>query len=124
MNPLNRNHTVPTKTIEQPDPHLHIAAIDEQGPGGAHHDYLVSIAGAGTTRIYFQKGGIAEAGVNGLTNEALLEIVRHRLGCFQDGPFKCHENAVAFQGVEQALRALYERTRERRRRGVEGTSTV
>jgi hypothetical protein len=110
------------------DEKLVIRVCDEPGPGGAHHAYQIlpfdweSRPGIRPLTLIFQKGGIAEAGVNGLTNEALLAIVKHRLECFQAGPFPCEENASALQAVDVALDALHCRTKARRDRGVEGQS--
>ena len=73
--------------------------------------------------IDFQKGNIAENGVNGITNEALLAIVIHRLECFQSGRFPCDENANALVDVECALKHLESRTQQRKARGVEGKET-
>ena len=109
---------------------LIVEAIDEPGPGGANHVYQVlerveRPEGSFPWRqadqvIRFQKGPISEAGVNGLTNEALLAIVADRLRGFQSGPFSCSENLAALQHVEVALGKLLARTRNRRARGVEG----
>lgn len=52
--------------------------------------------------------------------DALLEIVRHRLACFQAGDFACKENESALRHVEDAIRWLNRRTAKRVRRGVEG----
>lgn len=117
----------PQEIIEQPDPNLKIGIFDSQGNGGAHHVYRVwgtsGLVGQNfVAEIRFQDGGVVESGVNGLTNEALLEIVRHRLECFQRGPFPCSENAAALVAVNKALESLYARTAERRARGVEGVS--
>ena len=106
---------------------LKIVAVDEPGAGGAHHIYDVSYdddSYVGTTRIKFQKGPVKEAGKNGLSNEALLAIVAHRLQCFQDGPFRCEANEAALGNVFNALEDLLNRTRERLLRGVEGTNTL
>jgi len=112
---------------------LHV--MDEPGPGGAHHLYAVDWPlGArpqpgdmgiyhrqlGRVMLPLQRGGVREVGHNGLTNEALLELVAHRLTCFQSGPFACRENAAALIGVQAALAAMYARTAEREARGVEG----
>jgi hypothetical protein len=106
---------------------LDIRVLDEPGAGGANHQYEVSWApGAGsiplgqTCFIGFQNGPIKEAGVNGVTQEALLAIVIDRLRSFQDGPFKCRDNAVALTHCEEALMWLHRRTRDRIARGVEG----
>lgn len=107
---------------------LKILALDEPGPGGAHHLYQIGGIAPGTTlasfvqEIEFQKGGMAEAGVNGISNEALLAIVQDRLECFQAGPFACSENRAALEWVENAMACLKGRTASRILRGVEGKS--
>lgn len=109
---------------------LQITVRDQPGAGGANHRYHVN---APKTRlapfgvdvvIDFQNGPIAEAGVNGLTHEALLAIVADRLRSFQKGPFSCKANACALTHIEEAQHWLQQRTIERMRRGVEGTHTV
>ena len=113
---------------------LQIQVLDEPGAGGANHKYAVygfhtkdnpSAGGDNDeTRclVQFQNGPIAEAGVNGISNEALLAIVEHRLLGFQSGEFACRENAVALTKLQEALMWLQKRTTDRMRRGVEGTN--
>lgn len=108
---------------------LKIEVTDEPGPGGANHAYQVSgfdvqgaPAGSGYLNIDFQKGPINEAGVNGLTQEVLLEIVIDRLRSFQAGPYACRENAIALTKIEEAQHWLLSRTRARMARNVEGRS--
>lgn len=76
-----------------------------------------------TLPVRFQSGPMAH-GLNGITNEALLAIVRDRLECFQKGPYCCESNNDALDNVMAAQRALQRRTAERVARGVEGTHTV
>lgn len=108
------------------DAELSVAAIDQPGNGGAHHAYVVSWpeSGGRSANIFFQDGPVGEVGVNGITIEALLAIVQHRLECFQAGPHSSRENALALTSVQNALHWLHHRTRNRVRRGVEGTSAV
>jgi hypothetical protein len=118
---------------------LDIAVLDEPGEGGANHAYVIrgfdgqhnlGFSGASldylshvtSLRIVFQNGPIKEAGVNGITQEALLAIVIDRLRSFQGGPFSCRENAIALTHCEEALMWLQRRTVARIKRGVEGTS--
>lgn len=113
---------------------LRIVAVDEQGPGGANHHYEIHYerrnAGPASSYnddmvivpIHFQEGPIQEAGVNGLSNEALLALVEDRLQGFQAGEFACRENAIALTKVQEAMMWLQKRTRDRIARGVEGTS--
>lgn len=115
---------------------LTIAVTDEPGAGGANHSYLVSGFDLSNNPscdfkvpnnhavILFQNGAIPEAGVNGITHEALLAIVADRLKSFQAGPFACRENALALICIQEAMHWLHHRTLERMHRGVEGTHTV
>lgn len=104
---------------------LKIEVIDEPGQGGANHVYRIGLDdGTTLAQIKFQNGPILETGVNGLTHEALLEIVADRLRAFQDGSFKCKENACALTHIEEAQHWLQQRTLARMRRGVEGTHTI
>lgn len=101
---------------------LRVVVMDEPGAGGAHHSYLVrGPEGMEPVLISFQNGPIAEVGVNGLTFEALLAIGIDRLRSFQAGPYSCRENAIALTHGEEMLMWLQRRTRERIKRGVEGT---
>lgn len=115
---------------------LMIVAADEPGAGGAHHRYVISgfDATGNASRherdeaqhaiIVFQNGPINEAGVNGVTHEALLAILIDRLRSFQAGQFACRENALALTKLEEAQHWLHHRTLARMRRGVEGTNKV
>ncbi len=115
---------------------LTITVVDEPGSGGANHRYEITGFNSETNAsesgiddrdrvsILFQNGPIAEAGVNGVTHEALLAIVADRLRSFQKGPYSCKANACALTHIEEAMHWLQQRTIERMRRGVEGTHTV
>ena len=113
------DHIVECDSAEQ----LTIEVADEPGSGGANHLYVVNVPRGTGLIIHFQEGPIGEAGVNGLTQEALLAIAIDRLRSFQGGPFSCRENAIALTHCEDALMWLQKRTRERIKRGVEGVST-
>ncbi len=107
------------------DDYITVFVMDEQGAGGAHHVYHIY---DGTDPsidepiavIPFQEGVILENGVNGVTNEALLAIIGHRLNCFQQGPFPSDFNKAALSGVDFAKVVLGMRTKDRQARGVEG----
>lgn len=60
----------------------------------------------------------------GITNEALLAIVKDRLEGFQAGKFPCQENEDALAGVNHALKYLHKRTLDRIARGVESKATA
>lgn len=100
---------------------ISIMVLDEEGSGGANHEYVCKLPDGSETPISFQNGPIAEAGVNGLTHEALLAIVIDRMQAFQRGPYSCRENALALTKLEEAQMWLLQRTRGRMARGVEGT---
>lgn len=118
---------------------LTIHVMDEAGHGGACHEYAITFIDpnlGGVERspisgrhgrdclISFQNGPIAESGVNGISNEALLAIVRDRLEGFQSGPYACDANKDALLFVVSAMEHLASRTVERVARGVEGTNVV
>ena len=115
-------------------PQLTVTVLDEPGHGGANHYYSISGADISKnpsadpewfpleTNIFFQNGPIKEVGVNGLSNEVLLAIVLDRLRCFQAGPYPTMLNNMALTDVEDALKCLQARTKNRISRGVEGRS--
>lgn len=75
-------------------------------------------------QVDFQEGPIKESGVNGVCNEDLIAMVICRLDSFQRSPYKCAENAMAIDKLEEALICLRRRTVDRENRGVEGTHIV
>ena len=106
------------------DDYIKVLCMDEQGAGGAHHQYNCYPVDADPEMEepldQFQEGPIKEVGVNGYTNEALLAIVDHRLECFQAGPFSCRPNAIAKTHIETGILWLEKRTKDRKARNVEG----
>lgn len=126
---------------------IDITVIDEPGPGGANHGYMITGFTEQMTSdspppraflnvpIQFQNGPIgSQEDMNGVTNEALIAVVIDRMRGFQygrkpdgsfdesaRGKFACRENAVALTHLEDALMWLQKRTRDRLSRGVEGT---
>lgn len=110
---------------------LNVAVLDEPGQGGACHRYVIyapndtvnqELNASMSVEINFQNGPIKEAGVNGISNEALLAVVIDRMQGFQSGDFACSENEEALQYCRKALEALQRRTLKRVARGVEGTN--
>lgn len=101
----------------------------ELGPGGAYHDYMVvkegsylADAGVLVGGVLFQKGPRHDVNsVHGIIDTDLLEIVRHRLQCFQQGPFASRENACALTHIEEALMWMNRRVEDRLEREVLGT---
>jgi hypothetical protein len=77
------------------------------------------LAGAKSLNVEFQRGGVADNGVNGVTNEALLAILIHRTKHL-NSKFACDENVRAITHMEEALVNLEVRSARRVVRGVEG----
>lgn len=70
--------------------------------------------------LRFQTGNPAD-GINGVTIEALLEVIASRLDAFQQTEFNCAENAEALEKVLWARDTLYARTQRRKEDGTAGT---
>lgn len=58
---------------------------------------------------------------NGAFVEDIILAAKDRLLFYQGSKFKCEENAEAIRCLDAALNALYQRTKKREERGVEGT---
>src|SRR2546426_5217159 len=82
---------------------LELNVMDEPGAGGANHWYEISDKRGCIAKILFQNGPIKEAGVNGITQEALLAIVIDRLRSVQAGPYSRRENAIALTHIDETL---------------------
>lgn len=98
----------------------------EPGPFGAPNSYLIrwyeqDESGA-EVELDFQAGAAGEAGVNGITCEALIVPMLDRLRAFQDGPLKCTENEMVIHHLEQALFFCVARSERRIQAGVKGTA--
>lgn len=72
--------------------------------------------------IKFQCGPVGEVGINGACIEDVIDVLVLRLNGFQNGQFKCRENALAITKLEEAAMWLSERTRKRVEQHVEGTN--
>ena len=101
-----------------------IFVLDEPGQGGACHEYSVVINtdGKQVAKVSFQNGPVKENKLNGCHQEDLIAIVIDRLQHFQAGEFKCRENALALTKLEESMHWLNHRTKDREKRGVEGTN--
>ena len=76
--------------------------------------------------LRFQDGPVSEFGVNGTTNEEVIELLVERirsLNSIFDGKYACRENSLAITHLEEALHWLESRTKARMSRGVAGTAT-
>lgn len=124
---MNGIDKVYNKLVDGSHKYTDVSTDGYVGPGGAHHHYLITPKDSGKSafaEILFQDGPIKEAGVNGVMDENLIAIVIDRLRGFQEGPYKCRENALALTKLEESLMWLKERSRGREARGVEGTHKV
>ncbi|MCX0373022.1 ABC transporter ATPase [Clostridium perfringens] len=112
-------------TIQKRENLNKVFAVDEKGPGGANHEYSVYCLSDEKMKAFgikFQKGPRNEKdSVHGVIDSDLLEIVRHRLQCFQAGPFKSEYNEKALEHLEIALMYLNRRVEDRIERNVLGT---
>ena len=125
-------------TVQKMEKLNDVFAIDEPGPGGAHHLYAVCKHNTGRiseedgtfrtrpenmlAEVQMQCGARKEAeSIPGVIDADLLEIVRDRLRDFQAGPFACRENACALTHIEEALMWINRRVEDRITRGVLGT---
>lgn len=108
----------------QRDDNLNIVKYDDTpGPGNGRHYYKVERADTGEfiASIQFQNGARNEEGsIPGVLEGDLLEIVRHRLQCFQQGEFATRENACALTHIEEALMWINKRKEDRKARNVLG----
>lgn len=113
-------------TIQKRNNLNEIYSTDEEGPGGAHHDYDIYPADFHSeipiACVEFQKGPRKDENArHGVLDSDLLEIVRDRLKAFQSGPMATRENEMALQHVEEALLWLNKRVEDRAERNVLGT---
>lgn len=116
-------------TIQKREKLNDVYAVDLAGPGGAHHKYEIykydGLIGGSSDLIglvNFQKGPRHdEDSQQGIMDTDLLEIVRHRLQCFQAGPYSSEYNAKALEHLEIALMYLNRRVEDRIERNVLGT---
>lgn len=102
---------------------------DVAGPGNGRHKYMIVKAG-GSPKVQedvlqileYQCGPRKdENSIHGILDQDLLEIVRHRLQCFQKGDYATRENALALTHIEEALMWMAKRANDRAERGVLGT---
>jgi len=112
-------------TIQKRENLNEVYAVDEKGNGGASHKYTVMAYDISSfkTLIQFQNGARKlENSTHGVLDADLLEIIRHRLQCFQQGQFATRENAIALTHIEEALMWMNKRVEDRIERGVLGTN--
>lgn len=119
-----------TDRIQTEDQLNQIKYWDVEGPGGGRHTYEISRMGEDglgeqITILHFQEGPRNDPeSLPGILEPELLEIVRHRLKCFQAGPYACPENAAALGKIEEALEWMKQRVENRKKRNVFGTKEI
>lgn len=97
-----------------------------QGMNGQNSPSLTHFKGVGIN-LHFQDGPIKKFGVNGTTNEEVIELLIDRINSLNtmlDGMYACPENAMAILYLQSAKGILEKRTAQRVARNVEGTSAV
>jgi hypothetical protein len=119
-------------TIQRREKLNKVFAEGKKGNGNAYHTYTIHLESLRSDdnkpvpcmAIEFQNGGrkIPNSS-HGVTGEDLLEIVRHRLQCFQTSEYACRENACALTHIEEALMWLNKRVEDRLERGVLGINS-
>jgi len=110
-------------TIQKREKLNNVYILDNLGNGGAYHNYSISDANSGKALvdIQFQNGARKlDNSIHGVIDSDLLEIVRNRLWCFQQGDFASRENAIALTHIEEALMWMNRRVEDRIERGVLG----
>lgn len=114
-------------TIQKRENLNSVYAVDEKGNGGAYHRYFIAadnnkpVEDPSVFEIQFQNGPRhVEGSLDGVLDTDLLEIVKHRLECFQHGPFNSTYNARALEHVELALMWMNRRVEDRIARNVLG----
>ena len=76
-----------------------------------------------TITFKIQNGPIKEAGVNGCQVDTLIHAAKAILEGLNKN-FPCEENALAINKLDLAIGWLNERTKNREKRGVEGTNNA
>ena len=96
---------------------------DIVGAGNGRHEYCIADNdGNELLTLKYQQGArFTEGAVSGILDQDLLEIVRHRLQCFQEGDYRTRENACALTKLEEVLMWMAKRADDRDERGVLGT---
>lgn len=112
-------------TVQTQEKLNEVYAVDEKGNGGANHKYeIIAIpvdTDARTQVIQLQNGARNEEGsIHGVIDSDLLEIVRHRLTAFQEGPYSSEYNQEALYHINEALKWLNKRVEDRIKRNILG----
>lgn len=101
-----------------------VYTLEDKGNGGAYHLYKICKIDTDeiVQEIQFQDGARGATGsISGCLDVDLLEIVRHRLICFNQGELATREGAIAITKIEEALLWLNKRVDDRAKRNVLGS---
>lgn len=117
-------------TIQKREKLNDVYPVGKVGNGGAFHKYEIFTHTDNDEQpcndvgvIQFQNGARKlDNSIHGVLDTDLLEIVRHRLQCFQAGEFATRENAIALTHIEEALLWMNKRVEDRIERNVLGTN--
>ncbi|HET7638446.1 MAG TPA: hypothetical protein VFK47_06850, partial [Ktedonobacteraceae bacterium] len=71
------------------------------------------------SELVFQDGPVAEYGLNGVTNEEVIEVLIERLNALNQEPFDCYENDMAVSCLKESL--IWLNHRAKKREGIKGT---
>ena len=93
-------------------------------PVSSGPDTTIAVGRTHYIDIKFQLGPRGEVGINGCCIREVIQVVVDRLEGFQQGQFKCRENALAITKLQEAQHWLAHRTEERIKRGVKGYNKV
>ena len=120
---MNENYQEKLSTIQKRNNLNEVFRWKDRGAGNAWHRYLIQDpATKGGVVIIFQEGPRKDPNsIHGVLDCDLLEIVRDRLKCFQEGEYRCRENACALTHIEEALMWMNRRVEDRAERSVLGT---
>ncbi len=112
------------KTIQTKSKLNEVYRTGEKGNGEAYHKYTVTNSNDKQVgAIQFQDGARnLKSSKSGVLDVDLLEIVRDRLICFQNGEFANDYNAEALVHIEEALECYNKRVENRIQRNVLGTN--
>lgn len=95
-----------------------LSALSEKEIGDKKFSDFISVEG-NELKIKIQDGVIPENGVNGVQVTDLLEYVNEVYKSLNNS-FSCRENSLTITKIEEAINWQYARTRNRKKRNVEG----
>lgn len=118
-------HVIPPRRIHTDDNGVTVTdtCLDARGQRKPGNRYLVSGLNAATPKfmeVVFQSGHHSTDGLNGLTNEMLLYILKDRIQ-YLDACVPAPENKDAMRHIDQAIVALEQRMKRRLEEGKAGT---